>query len=318
MSSLARRLRRSWQRRTARTGLLTFGVDEDFLSHRILPRAPRIELRPDEAADRLRRRLPERLKLLLPALNLSDLRPLPPFRTGLFDSLAAEGVKVVNRSVERIGKRFLQAELQRLGLPAVGAAREGDPDERLFVKSDWNSGGQPERLLSAAWRASLRLPDLPARVPERHAYSVVRRGDLDPALFDDPLLAVERYVERDDDLMLRVFVAGRHGVLFRILFEGQIKRLLKAREIRAFALERDADSFRASEPLDSFVPPILRDAARFCDGFGLEFGCLDIILDRADRGVIVDVNLTPYFGPLRDELGHFAHLRSGLLALTPR
>lgn len=293
--------------------LLCFGVNENFLSHAALPEAVRLAVGPGEAVERVVRRLPRGCRVVLPAINLTQPWRLLPAKAALRAALARRGIALLNYRVEDQGKRALQAGLARLGLPATAAAAGGDPDEPLLVKSELNSGAIAERQLSPAQRAALGLAPVPPQVPGRDDYLLLPRRQVPPAWFADPWLHIERFIAAPDGVSFRLLLAGRRAAAMVRRGDAPVARAARATLLDLVLLTAGPDGWQAERPSHPSLAAVLAAGWRVAQHFGLDFGALDVVVDREGRPHVVDLNLTPHQGTQRDNALLNRHLRSGLL-----
>lgn len=294
--------------------LLCFGVNENFLSHVVLPAATRLAVGPGETLDRILRRLPRGCRVVLPAINLTRPWPLLPGRAALQAALAERGIALLNRRVEDQGKRALQAALARLDLPTTAAAAGRDPLELLLVKSELNSGAIAERQLSPAQRVALGLAPVPPQVPGRDAYRLLPRGEVPPAWFADPWLHIERYVPAPGGVSFRLLLAGRTGAAMVRRGDAPVVRAARAPLLDLVLLSAGREGWEPERPSHPALAAVLAAVGRLATGCGLDFGALDVVVDGEGRAYVIDLNLTPHQGVQRDNAALNRHLRAGLLA----
>lgn len=293
--------------------LLCFGVNDNFLSHLVLPISPRLPLGPGATPERVLRQLPRGCRLVLPALNLTQPWRLLPAVDVLHDRLRRRGIRLLNAPVRDQGKRALQGRLARLGLPRTAAEAAGDPEELLLVKTELNSGALVERELSPPERRRLGLADPPPYLPTRDSYPLLPRRQVPPAWFVDPWLHVERFVCRPDGLTFRLLQAGRRGALMVRRSALPIARSAQAELIDLVLLEAGATGWDAERLADPCQPSLLVAAWRVAGDCGLEFGALDIVVDPEGRPHVIDLNVTPHQSAERTNTALNAYLRDGLL-----
>ncbi len=292
--------------------LLCFAVDDDFLSHVLLPEAPRLRLQPPAHPVQVLAALPRGCRLVLPALNLTEPWRVLPAVTELRAALEQRGIRLLNAWVEDQGKHHLQARLRRLGLPSAEATADGDPDEPLLVKSELNSGALVERRLSPAQRAALGLAPVAERVPTRDAYPQLPRRQIPPDWFADPALMIERFVQRQDRLCFRLFQAGRHGFLISRRSERPVARTANAEMAATYPLTSGPTGWQTTVAMPAYLPALLAAAWQVTQDSGLDVGALDIVVSDAGLPYVVDLNVTPFHGILRQEQAMNQHLRAGL------
>ncbi len=235
-----------------------------------------------------------------------------------FDDLCrdagAAGVAVWNGAVRDIRKRSLQQRLQACGLPTVAATLAGDPGERVIVKTDLNSRGISEWSLTMQERAQLGWP--PARksaLDGLTTYQVKPRAEVPGEWWDDPDLAIERYVENPTDRIARVYFAGEQVSVSTGRSAGPVRRMNDAVDRFDYLADRSSLlDLRVAEVMDPATLAAALSALAFAAYCGLDFGAVDLVFDAAGLPYIVDLNLTPYWGNDGGDDKLLAHLRKGL------
>ncbi len=306
-----------WRRRASnRDGvlLLCFGLDENFLSHKLFPAARRLELGPATQPRALEQALPGERGLVLQCINLTEPQRLLPPDAPLRRLLTRRGLSLANGRLVSHAKRHLHGILRSLDLPCAAAGAAGPPDELLIVKADHNSGALVERSLPDASRAWLGLPQIPAHVPTHNAYPVRPRREIPAAWFHDPFLVVERYLRTDSQPAFRLFVAGRHAQLYVRESSATLVRGGNSQAIAVLPLTDRGQGW--PWPAGSELPPawtaVLDAAWRVGRASGLEVGAIDILTDGDGCPYVIDINTTPYLDSFIDYRQMLAHLRAGL------
>jgi hypothetical protein len=85
------------------------------------------------------------------------MSPFIPDASVFIDVLRQRKVSVLNCLPSDIRKRTIQSLCHDFGLPTVTVPRTGPDDELLIVKTDLNSGGRREQLLSPAQKTQFNL-----------------------------------------------------------------------------------------------------------------------------------------------------------------
>jgi hypothetical protein len=225
--------------------------------------------------------------------------------------LSQRNVRVFNCLPQDIRKRTIQSRCRDFGLPSVTAPASGPDEELLIVKTDLNSGGEREQLLSAAQKALFNLTPHPGPMKRPEDYFVSRRVDLPADVWNDPTLVVERYVKNPLDRFFRVYVAANSVVISEAYTDVHVKRM--AGPIRRYNhwLWRQAERiYGDSTPPSNLPPRLLQTAGLFLNRFQLDYGAIDIVESQDGEFYVVDVNKTPYWGDEKQP-GLIEHLRKG-------
>jgi hypothetical protein len=292
-----------------------FGAWRGCLVGDLFPEARRLRVRRrlDENWRRVVARIPKRTDWFLFHVPLTLTHLIPRGRAHLCDELEKRGILVLNARTTDISKRKLQETCGALDLPTVAAPALGDSDELLIVKSNRNFGGIAEQGLTRRQRRALSLPPHEELRFGPDAYRILRRRDVEAALFSDRQVAVERYVQNRDDLILRAYVVGRRLVLSEYRNTNPIKKMASAKHIRNHLLSlSDVPDSASGQGVEERAR---RQLARFCTAAGFDFGAIDLCVDDSGECYIIDSNSTPYWGVGLRRPSWFEHLRTGLVEL---
>lgn len=243
-------------------------------------------------------------------INLSVRRQLRLAIRELNDRFSQLGIHVVNGVVQDIRKSTLHAHLEAIGLPSLKAAPSGSADEILFVKTDLNYGGEPERLLPQEKVAAGGLERLISTNAGAYNYQTRARGMLQKSVWTDPAMVVEKYVTNDEDSFHRAYFSGNHIIIVQAYAPGVIKKM--SDDPRDTNFVTDLENLKAGTDELPISARLKRDVATFVEHTPVDFGAIDIVHDGHDNHYIIDLNITPYAGtrPLDEFLTGF--LREGL------
>jgi len=287
---------------------------EHYLAMKLLPAATFLHAAIDDSALAVLARMPRECRAFLFQVNLSCTARFPPERGALVEALAARGIRILNGSLTDVRKTALRRLLRAAGLPSLAAARNGDQDETLMVKTDFNYGGFGERLLSPAERRVLGLSADEIGLRDWSDYRVLPRRDMPDEWWLDASLVVERFVENPQGEFFRVYVAGDSVMVVKAYTACAIKKVTGGqRDENVLFSRRRLPNLGANDVLSD---ELLSTLHRFLARVDLDFGSLDVVHD-GERCFIVDLNLTPHGarGVLRPEVE--AHLRQGMAASAP-
>ena len=252
---------------------------------RVFAGALRIAGDPDDRVEDILRRIPPSVDTFVFNLDLSYTVRFPQERERLVSELRARGIDVWNANATDMRKSRMQQVCRNTGLPSVSTTRDGDPDEILIVKSDANYAGKAERTLSARQRERLGIPGAVRMFATKDEYRVVRRREVLPEWWENPLLEVERFVSNAENLWYRVRFICDTWVVSETISLSPIKTIENASSERSHI-------FRRGEAVD--LPDRLQEVSgRLIDMLELEYGALDVIVDDGGEMYVVDVNATP-------------------------
>ena len=270
-----------------------WGTRPDFLLRQLYPRARVVNATPLADGDLMVRAARGHARspgLWLFHLNLSRSEHWLPGRREVIGRLGDSGWRVVNGHVVDTRKATVQRLNRELGLGDVSVTRDDDPGMKVIVKTDYNYGGAGEARLSAAVAERLGVcPIAGCPIRSFDQYVVCRLGDVDETVWTDARLVVERYVENDRNLFCRFYRCGSRSVLSEVVNAAVIKKMEPGLPRRNWCFGYGEDGPGAHRTA------VLR-ATQMCEALRLEFGALDVVLDRDGRPYVIDVNPTPGWG----------------------
>jgi len=287
-----------------------------FLLPRAFPESIRLTAHPNEEAKDVLARLPADASAFAFHLNVTFAKGFPRHRFDLVRGLTQRGIVPLNAGVLDISKRAIQTKCAELGLPVAAAHRDGDPDARVIVKSNHNYGGHGDRLLPME-QAAAAGPLPSALVSTHEEYRVLPRRDVPDDWWDDPGLAIERYIENPANRIYRITFFADAVVVYRMTNPHVVKKVRDStsREIIYTTL---ADLGRGHPGVGASVCDAI---VRYIEGAAFDFGALDIMEDELDDAHIIDANTTSYgnftFG-IRSMIRFRRALADCVLARNPR
>lgn len=246
--------------------------------------------------------------LFLFQVNLTKTAFAPVSRDAILAELDRRGIRILNRELHDISKRWLQNKLRELGLPTTLATREGPPQEYLIVKTNENYMGEHERMLSNAQRAQLHILE-PSPLPDNQTgYYVAPRSKISAEAFDNSSLIIERYIKSKDDTFFRIYKAAELVIIVKSRSTMLIKKVRgdPSDENIVTTLEELADHWR------SFPQRLGIVLQWFFHNVKMDYGCLDVVTDGSEF-YIIDVNLTPWGGDPKPDEFLLGLMRSHLL-----
>lgn len=238
---------------------------------------------------------------------------IPRDREALCAGLRERGILSINEGVIDASKRHTQAVLSRLGLPTTIADPEGDPEEVLFFKSNYNFGGVAERRLSQEVRDFFNI-ELPHRAtPLFRDYNIYRRKQFKPQAFEIKDVFIERYVANKQHVFFRAFIAFDAVVLSRVVNRQLIQKTRHGEQRDDYFFSfAEADAGFPAAP-DDLVRRVMHDLHRFCRAFKLDIGGVDVLLDDEGVPYIIDANPTAFSAENLERPGIWQYLVDGLL-----
>jgi hypothetical protein len=266
-----------------------------YLVSAILPEATAITAEIGEHATDVLSRLPGRSDVFLFHLDLTMTARLPLDRADLLARLRERSISVRNAQVVDISKRSLQVLCLAAGLNSMAATVEGDPNELLIVKTNYNFHGTRENELGAE-RLRLLGYAAPAGIPAagRAEYRILPRAHVPPAAWSSHHWAVERYVANRAHLFYRAYVAGDALAVSRVHDPALFKKMPEGITRESHLTTRSAARGAPLERSDFHRVAAL--CAAVADAAHLDYGALDIVADDDGALHTIDMNTTPYWG----------------------
>lgn len=287
-----------------------------FLLSSLIPEATYIQAVPGEDSVEVIKRLPQSVDRFIFHLAVSLTHAFPLRRDELLRTLSDRRAVVVNEHVTDVTKRRVQDVSRTAGLPVAVAARYGPPAQQLIVKTNYNYGAKNERALSVNQRRLVGLSGISTVVPNAKKYQVVPRSTIPDAWWNRPELCIERFVENPDHLFYRVYVAGRHVAVSRVVDPKPIKKMPVGIERQTATFLLDSTALAPVAGQFECPPSLLQTLFTFLAAFQLEYGALDVVFEPPSSYFVIDVNNTPFWGGSgHPELLKF--LRDGLLQFSP-
>jgi len=279
------------------TMIYEWGTRDDFLLPRLYPEAQVVEAEPLVDDDKILqltetavRQYPAQARQWFFHLNISLSEHWLSGRETIISALEQRGYRVFNGRVTDIRKHHLQALTQQLGLGHVSVTADEDPHLRVMVKSDYNYGGIGESQLSPRQAQKLGLQCLDGCSVQTYSdYYLTRLGDVEDHVWDDPRLVVERYIENPDQRFYRFYRCGSKAVLSELINYDVVKKMVPGLPRQNWFFDYGKESAHCYQTL-------IDKATTLCDHMGLNYGALDMVMDEADQGYIIDVNPTPGWG----------------------
>jgi hypothetical protein len=282
-----------------------------FLIRAIWPNVRRIRADFNESAQEVAQRLPRSTRILLLHLNISVLSPFIADTPSFADVLLKRNVTVLNCHPTDIRKRTLQSMCREFGLPSVATEEAGPDEEMLIVKTDFNSGGRQEQLLSPGQRAQFHFPAQVGRMKSPRDYFVGPRRDITPDIWRDPTLVVERFMNNPLNRFFRVYATVNSVVISEAYTDSSVKRMEgRIRRHNHFLWREGARIVSRATDVAMVPPRLIEVAGIFLDRFQLHYGAVDFVESECGEFYAVDLNRTPYWGDEKQR-GMIEHLRLG-------
>lgn len=218
-------------------------------------------------------------------VNLSQPRTVFPDYSDWLSAHEEAGYPLLNGYCRSIDKWAVQEACAAAGLPQVRAARDGDPDELVIIKSRANHCGMYEQLLPEEMTGDMAPPPWP--YPER-VHKLPRR-EVPGHLWTDRRIAIERFVSNSSDRIQRAYVAGDYVAVATAFWPGLVKQI-NQRNLAGFV----SDSAAPSRPADNRDP--LSVAFRLARAMRADFAAVDLALDEDGAPHPIDLNTTPSWG----------------------
>jgi hypothetical protein len=269
----------------------TWGGWDGFLFPAIIPSTIKIKSTIGESAFSIIDKIPQGTTHFLLHLNLTVTKNFISEREKLMESLANMDISVLNGDITDISKQFIQAALGRAGLNTTRARIEGDPDEMLIVKSNYNYKGKSESKLNDNERAVLQL--LPYK-NDLLSYKICKRRELNQLTWADTSLTVEKFITNQFDLFYRIYKLMGRLVVSEVIDRSEIKKMPEGIDRINAMFDLTADNIHDYKNTKYYS--ILQSVEAFSAFLAIDFAAIDIVRSDDGTSYIIDVNTTPFWG----------------------
>lgn len=225
-------------------------------------------------------------------------------RDSLVQSLADQGISLVNSRLVDVTKRNISRVNSECQFATLDLASTAEPDEMTIAKTNYNYGGYSERNISDQAKLYLGIGSQLSPIKRFDEYLVAPAREIPRHFWNDESIVIQKYVSNRWDIYLRVYIAGSQMVISAAKNPERVKKMSPGLPRKNWLLRRDTNS-------DGFCKTISSMSWQFCDRIGLEFGALDIVFDDSLNPYIIDVNPTPGWGDEK-QTGVLEHLRKGV------
>ena len=267
---------------------------DGFLLPMMFPGATRVRARLGETSADLLKRIPSYAGSFAFHVNLTDTRRTPLRRAAFCRALRARGIRILNEQVTDISKHRVQEVCTQAGLGSTRAARAGDPDEVLIVKTNANYGGEKEKFLSADQRRLLGLGPRCRWIRRHDGYLIRRRSEVRPEFWRSRQVIVERFIENRGHFFYRAHKVMDRVIISRMVNPAGIKKMLQQIRRTNWYLH-----LPALEPIEGPRPMpmhVARAVSRFCTAVQLDVGSIDVLEDDDGECHVIDINASPFWG----------------------
>jgi hypothetical protein len=262
---------------------------EYYLISTLYPDAKIIPSKPiQETAERILALLAGDNEMFI-VIDLTQPSNIPFGRQSILMELERNGVRLYNTADTDHSKRRLQQLAQEQGLNSLTANREGDANELLIVKSNYNFGGKRDREFS------LKYPELQIPTPKRFLasnYDVMTRDQIDQGTWLDDEVQIERFVHNKGELYFRVFYHLGVSVVSKIRNPNRIKK---------GGVHTDRWNYEINDHYESDVKMCFNVTLAYALHTKLDHFSADIVMDDDGKLYLVDLNPTPSWLPPGDK-----------------
>ncbi len=285
-----------------------------FLFPTLFPDSTRIQAKLEDWDSDVLSQLPPTTKFFVFHLNMTHTSVVPHHRRALCCYLEKNGILAVNADATNISKAFVQLTCQRLGLQTTLATREGEPEEKVIIKTNRNYGGLGESEIAIPIRRLLGLESF-ANSMDAKSYRITRRRDIEPEIWLRTDLVVERFIENSRDLFYRAYWLCSQLVVSEVVDPLPIKKMPEGIERRNWFFRLSCDAPTPAEETPRSIQMLATEIALLIHSTRLDFGTLDIVVNDSSEFFFVDINTTPSWRDTHDpQIVPF--LRAGLSAMS--
>ncbi len=196
-------------------------------------------------------------------------------RDKLIKSLEDKNIKAYNINVTDNSKRFLESFLMTSELNNPFVTKDGNPDESVIVKSNFNNFGIRDVEISKLhpnW-------SLPCPREKRMKYYIKTRKDISDKEWDNPEYVIQKYITNKNNVTYRGVYHRGKSIVFVDNSNIIIKKLTSTDEWHVSSTQETSKIFD--------ILKILSNKLKF------DFFTIDVVKDNADNFFVIDLNTTP-------------------------
>ena len=230
--------------------------------------------------------LPINAKFVAFHIDISCMDKFFKDNTLLSEILNNYRIITINSKLSNICKDTLQKYCINTGINSTLYTPSSDMGEKLIIKSKYNFGGFPEYNLSQTDKQLLNV-DI-NYVPI--SYKVIMQKQLKD--IDKKMYHIEKFIENQDHLFYRAYKLFNRLVISEVIDDAEIKKMpIGIKRTNYFF---NLDSIDESNKFYSMVYQI----DTLSKSMNIEYGAFDIVMSDEQQFYIIDVNHTPYWGPI--------------------
>jgi len=221
-------------------------------------------------------------------------------REELLERLSNAGVKTINALLSDISKDTLQRHCALAGLNSVSS--EMPEVKKVIIKSKLNFNGWREYNMTKKEKIVLGLEDVPPPI----SYKIIAKENMKHIAIP-PNAQVEQFIENKMNLFYRAYKMFDRLVVSEVTDTSQIKKMPIGIERRNFLYDLSEQN-----PKDQ-LQSIVRQIKILSRSMNIDYAAFDVVASDTPEYYIIDVNNTPFWGPLRKpkDLELIDHLRAG-------
>ena len=264
-------------------------VRSDFLFPSLCTSAIRIEARVRQSNSHILKRLSVREGYFLFHINLTKTASFFKNKGELVMRLKERNITSLNAGVNDTSKKYLQGLCKQLGLNSTAASVEGDENELLIVKTNFNYGGKAEKKLlrSEARRLNLHSLNYNADI----IYPVMERKKIKNEAWNNENLVIEKYIANKYDHIYRVYKLLDKIVISEVIENNVIKKLSVVTQRSNYYY--DLNNKNVLSVYNLKFNQLLTDIIDLSEAMHLDFAAIDVVKSDENEYYIIDVNLTP-------------------------
>ena len=266
-----------------------WGAWSNFLFPSLCTSAIRIEARVRQSNSHILKRLSVREGYFLFHINLTKPASFFKNKGELVMRLKERNITSLNAGVNDISKKYLQGVCKQLGLNSTAASVEGDENELLIVKTNFNYGGREEKKLRRSEARRLNLHPLNYNADIN--YPVMERKKIKNEDWNNENLVIEKYIANEYDHIYRVYKLLDKIVISEVIENNVIKKLSVVTQRTNYYYDLNNKNVLPVHNLK--FNQLLTDVIYLCKAMHLDFAAVDVVKSDENEYYIIDVNLTP-------------------------
>ncbi|MBY8961785.1 hypothetical protein KJK34_03360 [Flavobacterium sp. D11R37] len=213
-------------------------------------------------------------------------------RKVLIEALLNKNLVPINANITNTTKRNIQELCKKNKINTVSAKEEGDLNELLIIKTDYNYAGISESKLTSSEKKKLQIID--SSHPLDIYYKIMPRKNVEKGVWYDSSLVVEKFINNKQNLFYRVHKLFNHLVVTEMVDSNLIRKVPDGLPVLNYYYDLDIDYTQDKNFLR--FNSIITQIQKLSIDAEIDYAAFDVVKSDNDNYYIIDINLTPYWG----------------------